>query len=616
VKAPPPPPPPPPQPGKSSSILSFQSPEGQPGETEGISVVPTATEIPFTSTVFVTSKTIVSVLPVPSGPAVFEQPPSRIGATLPSSTSSPDFHDKHENPNGQPSNNNNNNNNNNHNQNDQPTNKNNNQNDQPNDKNTNQNDQANNKNNNQNDQANNNNNNNKQNDQPSNHNNNQKETGGQSPGIGVVIASIINQPWMPRPAPSPPANPPASNGNPSGNNQGNSEPVNPAAIISNILKLPTALRPAAPAAPTPPPGHNIPIVVAPSDIVIGNQVIPMPSASDQPKVVVVNGQSFTVAPTGVTGPFTTVPLPAGGGASPMPLNVGGVPVLIVGTTQAIISGQTYTIGPSANPTTVVVNGQMLSIGSAGVGVISTGLAGSGFTKTAIAGVHIGVGKSEVVISGKTYNIGPSATATTIVVSGQTISIGSGGIGFASTTLQGSAFATTAIGGVTFGIGSSQVVVSGTTYDIGPSAAPTTIVVNGQTISIGSGGVGFASTTLQGSSFATTAVAGVTVGIGVSQVVISGTTYDIGPSASPTTIVVNGQTISIGPSGVGFASTTIPAAGATSTSNARTTASAIPSRTGTASSTSTSRSSASSLANNLLNLIIASLVAGITSLILL
>jgi hypothetical protein len=297
--------------------------------------------------------------------------------------------------------------------------------------------------------------------------------------------------------------------------------------------------------------------------VIGNQVVTMPSVSEQPKVVVVSGQSFTVGASEVVGQFTTVPLPAGGGstgASPTPVIVGGVPVVIDGTSQAIISGQTYSIGPSAE-------------------------------------------------------------ATTIVVDGQTISVGPGGVGFASTTLTGSEFTSTAVAGVNVDIGASQVVISGTTYDIGPSATPTTVVVSGQTISIGSDGVGFASTTLagsgSGSGFTTTAVGEVTLSINPSQVVISGTTFDIGPSATPTTITVDGQTISIGPSGLGFASTTIPAAGATGATTARrTSANTRPSRTGGESSGPTALNGATSSTNTFFGTVTALLITGVVGLILL
>jgi hypothetical protein len=516
----------------------------------------------FTSTIFVTSKIAVPVTPIPRIPQ-FQSSSFPVGQNNPVTSAPPKFEDEgsednpnhdqptNDSPNSNPSNNNNKNGQNVDNQNG------NNQGDDNQDD-DNQDDE------NQNDEN--------QNDD----NQNGKNQGGG--GVGAIIASIINQSWIPRPAPTPPANngnpsTPASDSSSGSNDEGDPGPINPAAVISHILKL--TMSPAAtPLAGQPgqpgqlgQQGQDIPILIGPSDVVIGNQVVPMPSASEQPKVVVVNGQSYTVAATEVVGPYKTVPFPGIGSLiepSPTPIVVAGVPVIVVGTSQAIISGQTYSIGPSADPTTIVVNGQTISVGSGGVGFASTTLTGSEFTSTAVGGVKVGLGASQAVISGSTYNIGPSATPTTIVVNGQTVSIGPGGVGFASITLQGSSFTSTAVAGVTLGIGASQVVVSGTTYNIGPSATPTTIVVNGQTISIGSGGVGFASVTLQGSSFITTAVAGVTFGVGASQVVLSGTTYNIGPSATPTTIVVNGQTISIGSGGVGFASTTIHGSSLTTT----------------------------------------------------
>ncbi len=529
-----------PLPPCTTIFSSITFPPAAPGSTNNVptvelSVVPTATAAGFKSTVFVTKKTPVPVLQVPTVPQ-YGMPTGPQGQTNPSPTPPPDFgghtsptpeNQNHDNQNGQPGNNNY--------QNGHPPSNDNTQN------------------------------NNNQNGQNNGNQGSESQGGGsQGAGIGGIIASIINQSWTARPAPSTPAN----NGNPSGpapgsspgnNNQGNPAPANPAVIISNILKLTTGLGHAPPPTPTGQPGQNIPVLIGPSDVVIGNQVVPMPSASDQAKVVVVNGQSYTVAATQVVGPSTTIPLSAGGGslgASSVPIVVGDVPVVVVGTSQAVISGQTYAIGPSAKPTTIVVNGQ-------------------------------------------------------------TISIGSGGVGLLSTTVMGSAFSSTAIGGVNVGVGASQAVISGTTYNIGPSATPTTIVLNGQTISIGSGGVGFASTTLGGAGFATTAIGGVTLGIGSSQVVISGTTYNTGPSATPTTIVVNGQTISIGPSGVGFASTTIAAAGATGSSSARTTSgNSLPSRTGSQSSAPTASGGASSSSTTVLGTIPAFLIAGVVGFILL
>jgi hypothetical protein len=481
---------------------------------------------PFTSTIFVTSKIAVPLTPVPKIPEY--GPKSPVVQPDPATSAPPSFRPKdpednqdHDQPNDYSSNSNPSDNNNNNDQNGNDQNGNNQDGDnqdgdiendgnedgdeQDDDK------QSDNSQNGNNQNGNNQNGNNQNgNNQNGNNQNGNNQGGG---GVGAIIASILSQPWKPRPAPTQAAD----KDNPS--TSAYLGPINPGAIVTNILRLPKA--PAAtplvgqsgqPGQPGQPgqqgqQGQYIPILIGPSDVVIGNQVVHMPSASEQPKVVVVNGESFTVAATEVAGRYTTVPFPLVGGfvrASPSTIVVAGVPVIMVGTSQAIISGQTYSIGPSANPTTIIVNGQTIRIGSAGVGFASTTLMGPAFSSTAVGGVNVGLGASQVVISGSTYNIGPSATPTTIVVNGQTISIGPGGVGFASTTIHGSSPTTTAVGGVTFAIGASQVVISGTTYNIGPSATPTTIVIDGQTISIGPNGLGFASTTISPAAGATSA----------------------------------------------------------------------------------------------------------------
>jgi hypothetical protein len=96
--------------------------------------------------------------------------------------------------------------------------------------------------------------------------------------------------------------------------------------------------------------------------------------------------------------------------------------------------------------TVVVNGQTFTLSSGNIIAPSTTIAilgpssqGGSLTATTIGGVAISLGPSIVVISGKTYTIGPSAIPTTTVVNGQTISIGPGGVGLATKTLPPSLF---------------------------------------------------------------------------------------------------------------------------------------------------------------------------------
>lgn len=315
-------------------------------------------------------------------------------------------------------------------------------------------------------------------------------------------------------------------------------------------------------------------------VVIGGTTLGFSSGTT---AVTAEGLVFTINPSQVIAPGTTIARPtltpegAVTGA-PTPTVVNGVTVA-VGSSIAIIGSSTYTIGPGATPTTTVVNGQTISIGPSGVGIGSTTIKpGSGQTPPAnpggapmtqvatVNGVTLTEIGSTVMIGSNTYTLGPEASPTTVIVNGQTFSLGPSGVGSASTTIfppyNGSPNPTQVVtaAGITFSeIGSSLVVIGGSTFTVGPGATPTTDVYNGQTISIGPGGVGIGSTTIAPPAQTQAITAGgITFSeIGSSLVIIGSSTFTIGPGATPTTDVYDGQTISIGPSGVGFASTTVP-----------------------------------------------------------
>lgn len=254
---------------------------------------------------------------------------------------------------------------------------------------------------------------------------------------------------------------------------------------------------------------GITVIVAPSSAIIGTLTIPISKGSDV--TVTEGGDVFTVNPSQVIGPNMIVNVPTftagnnGGAKVPpaAPTTVQGVSVS-VGSSSAVVGGTTFAVGSGAHPTTVVVQGQTISIGDSGVGFRETTIAPANPTppavQTTIQGVSVGINPSSVVIGGTTFAVGPGAPRTTVVVNGQTISIGDSGVGFKDTTLA-------------------------------PVASPTQPAVQ-------------------------TTVDGVSVSLGASSAVIAGTTFAIGPGAPSTTIVVKGHTISIGDSGVGFKETTL------------------------------------------------------------
>ena len=338
---------------------------------------------------------------------------------------------------------------------------------------------------------------------------------------------------------------------------------------------------------TPTVVNGITVAVGSSIAVIGSSTYTIgPGAT--PTTTVVNGQTVSVGPSGVRIGSTTLYSVDNPTSPPDPkavlvtqvATIGSVRVTEIGST-VMIGSNTYTLGPQASPTTVVVSGQTFSLGPSGVGTPSTTLfyppPNGALNPTQIitaAGITFSeISSSLVVIGSSTFTLGTQATPTTEVVNGVTVSIGPGGIGVGgSTTLTPPpAQHTQAVtaGGITFSeIGSSLVVIGSSTFTVGPGATPTTDIYNGQTISIGPGGVGIGgSTTIAPPTQQTQAITagGITFSeIGSSLVVIGSSTFTIGPSATPTTDVFDGQTISIGPSGVGLASTTIPYVGPSST----------------------------------------------------
>ena len=174
----------------------------------------------------------------------------------------------------------------------------------------------------------------------------------------------------------------------------------------------------------------------------------------------------------------------------------------------VIGGQTINAGTSGAAQTVVAGGQTFTVSGANIIAPSTtvALAKAVYvpsptpTPVTIGSLTMSVGASQVVIAGTTYSIGAGSTPTTVVYQGTTLSIGPGGVGIPSqsTTVAPEAnplFSTTAVGGLTFSVDASEAIISGTTYVIGAGAKPTTVVIGGQTVSIGSNGVGLASTTL-------------------------------------------------------------------------------------------------------------------------
>jgi hypothetical protein len=294
--------------------------------------------------------------------------------------------------------------------------------------------------------------------------------------------------------------------------------INPSQIIApgTTIARPTPNSgPAPTSAPTPTVINGVTVAVGSSIAIINSSTYKIgPGAT--PTTAVIHGQTISIGPSGVAvGTTTLLPTPASQPTpTPTPAPTTQIATLAHATLTEIgstllLGTQTFTLGPNATPTTVVVNGQTYTIGPSGVGSGGSTVFAppSQYPPTQVltaAGLTFSeIGSSIVVLGGSTITLGAQATPTTEVVDGVTVSIGPGGVGIGSTTIAppfggAGATATKAVtaGGITFSeVGSSLVVIGTRTFTVGPGARATTDVYDGVTVSIGPGGVGFASTTV-------------------------------------------------------------------------------------------------------------------------
>ena len=114
-------------------------------------------------------------------------------------------------------------------------------------------------------------------------------------------------------------------------------------------------------------------------------------------------------------------------------------------------------------------------------------------------------------------------------------------------------------GLTFSVDASQAVISGTTYSLDNADTPSTLVVGSKAYTFGPNGINAEPT------LSPITVNGLTFSMDASEAVISGTTFSVGPDASPTIVTLGNHTVSAGPGGVGLPSTTIVPPNASGTS---------------------------------------------------
>ena len=283
-----------------------------------------------------------------------------------------------------------------------------------------------------------------------------------------------------------------------------------------------------------------------------------------PATVTASGQTITLESNGVHFGSVNVPVPS---IEPSYSAVTqGDLTFSVAPSAVVLGSQTYDVEPNQIPVHTVVDGQTISIGNQGVGLASTTIPlpmpSPSYAIVTEGDLTFSIAPSEAVVKGSTFAIGPSMPAT-MVLEGQTVSIGASEIHFPGTTVdiptptsQNIPLAVTA-DDLTFSVGPTDAVIGGTAYAIGSGAMAKTVVVGSETIRLGTNGVILPSTTIAPEQTVSAITAdGLTFSADATEAIINGTAYAIGSEAIAKTIVVGSETIGLGTKGILLPSTTI------------------------------------------------------------
>lgn len=239
-----------------------------------------------------------------------------------------------------------------------------------------------------------------------------------------------------------------------------------------------------------------------------------------------DGSSTTVVVKTSTEPWHlgSLIMEAFGDPSPVSLvTINGITVS-EGANAAVISGTSYSLGHGVSSSSIVIGSQTLVLGPDGVEApdASSKITSNGLTYT--------VDASRAVISGTTYALGHGASQTSIVIGSQTMLIGPSRVQIDPTV------SLVTFDGFTFSVDASQALMSGTTYSLDKAASSSTLVIGGKTYIFGPSGISAKPT------LAPITVNGLTFSMDASEAVISGTTFSVGPDASPTIVTLGNQTI--------------------------------------------------------------------------
>ena len=244
--------------------------------------------------------------------------------------------------------------------------------------------------------------------------------------------------------------------------------------------------------------------IAPSDVVIGGLHVQNLPAGMAPITTVVDGKTVNVGANGVAFASTTIPFPTAKPSFSL-ASEGGL-TFSLDPSEAVIKGKTYPIAASGSTTTTVIDGQTIGIGPSGIHVAGTTVPIPSITDMpsqkagAVHGISFSVGASDAVIGGSRFDIGDGAKPRTLIIGSETVKVGSEGVIFpAETPGMGVVLPATTIppaqtpspvkaGGINLLADSTEAVINGTSYPIGPGAPATTIRFDNETIRLGTGGI--------------------------------------------------------------------------------------------------------------------------------
>jgi hypothetical protein len=308
------------------------------------------------------------------------------------------------------------------------------------------------------------------------------------------------------------------------------------------------------ATPAPPLVGDQAIQQAPGGgILIGSQTIAQGNqATIQGSVVSVGASNVVVGGATYALPAHTAPPPLVGGQPIQQAPSGGVvvagqtiaqgsqatvqgSVVSVGSSNVVVGGSTYALHtptdatPLEVPATVSIGGKTVQQLSNG-GIVVAGQTFTPGTQTTIAGDVVSVGSSNIALAGTTYSLpniadsAPLQTPAPLVIGGNAVQqVSNGGLIIGSQTLTPGAQMT--LSGTSISVGSTAVVVDGTTQNFLPSYTTATGAVQSNEIVLTQGAI----ITEGGKVLTYSGPAVSAFEQGTSELVVGSRTLQIGPS---------------------------------------------------------------------------------------